>query len=347
MRRLVRIALSAMLLFAFAQDAARAADDEPSVLVRIEPVRRGSLPDIVVGYGSVAYDAASITTLSLQQDGRVTRVAVTPGEAVSSGQLLIGFSRSAQAASRLAEARSALSLALQQRLHSGQLLSQHLVTRDQLAQAGKAVQDAQSNLDALQSEGAGNAYDGLEAPFDGVVQGIPISVGDRVAAGVPLVTLARNDGLIVTAGIEPGLRSRLRPGQEVAVVALQDGRMATGHLLRIGGQLNPRTHLVDIAISLAAHEILAGEAVRAELTVGQPVGWLVPRAALTTEPGIRNHEILSIYQVENGHALRIPVVLAAEQGGQDLISGALDATRPLVIDGVHQLTNGAAIRLRH
>ena len=349
MRRIARILLPVLILCLAGQGASRAEDGGGSVLVSTEPVQRGSLPDIVVAYGNVVNGADSIMTLSLQQDGRVTRIAVTAGEAVAAGQILVEFSSSAQAASRFAEAQTALSLAQQQRRHAGQLLTQHLATRDQLAQAEKTLLDAQSDLDALHREGGGKAVQRLVAPFDGVVQGLSVSRGDRVAAGAPLATLARDGGMIVTAGIEPGLRSRVHAGQAVVIADLRGGDPVPGRLLRLAARLNPRTRLLDVDIALpdlSSMALLAGEAVRAEITVGQPEGWLVPRQAVAVDVASRGHQVPVVYQTLNGRAVRVPVALDVEQGERELVSGGLDPSRPLVIEGVHQLSDGAAIRLR-
>ena len=116
--------------------------------------RAGVVPDLVTAYGSAAPALDGGMTLSLQQDGRVLAIAVTPGETVHAGERLLDFGASAAAVATYQQAVSALTAARQQRAHTAQLLGQQLATRDQLAQADKAVADAQSTLDALHREGA-------------------------------------------------------------------------------------------------------------------------------------------------------------------------------------------------
>ena len=105
----------------------------------------------MTAYGAAAPALDGGMTLSLQQDGRVLAIAVTPGEAVHAGERLLDFGASAAAVSTYQQAVSALTAARQQRGHTAQLLAQQLATRDQLAQADKAVADAQATLDALRS----------------------------------------------------------------------------------------------------------------------------------------------------------------------------------------------------
>ena len=207
--------LAVAVLTAFPAKAAAppvAPDDSGSVLVQTEALRRGEFPELLVAYGSAAPARDGGLTLSLQQDGRIQAVDVTPGEIVRKGDRLIEFGASAAAASTFAQAASALGLARTQRAHAAQLLVQQLATRDQLAQADKALSDAQSTLDALSREGAGHPVQSLTAPFDGIVATIPVSTGDRVQPGVPLLTLTRLDGLVVTVGLEPALRGKVAAG---------------------------------------------------------------------------------------------------------------------------------------
>ena len=109
--------------------------------------------------------------------GWCAAIAVTPGETVHQGARLLDFGEFAAAASAYQQAVSALALARTQRAHTAQLLAQQLATRDQLAQANKAVSDAQAALDALKREGAGQPEQTLTAPFDGIVSDDPGGAG--------------------------------------------------------------------------------------------------------------------------------------------------------------------------
>jgi hypothetical protein len=73
-------------------------------------------------------------TVSVQIDGRVLQLFVTPGEAVHAGQRLLDFEISAAARSNYEQALSALKLARDEQTRTARLLSQQLATRDQLAQ---------------------------------------------------------------------------------------------------------------------------------------------------------------------------------------------------------------------
>jgi membrane fusion protein (multidrug efflux system) len=315
------------------------ADDPASVAVQTETPRGGVVPDLLVAYGSAAPALDGGMTLSFQQDGRVLAIAVTPGEAVRSGDRLLDFGASAAAISAYQQAVSSLTAARQQRNHAGQLLGQQLATRDQLAQADKAVADAQATLDALQREGADRPLQTLAAPFDGIIATIPVAQGDRVQAGATLMTITRLDGLVVTVGIEPGARARVRPGQTVHLTPLSDGPPLDGHIVRVDGMLNPRTRLLDADVSVPPGSVISGTAYQADITVGQIKGWIVPHDAVLIDA-----KGAYLFQVAGSTASRVDVKVAGSAGADDVVQGTLDPQRPIVVQGNYQLTNNAPVR---
>lgn len=318
--------------------AARA-DDTASVLVKTTLPHRGQVPDVLVAYGTAAPALDGGMTLSLPQEGRVLGIAVTPGEQVRKGDRLIAFGASAAVSSTYQQAVSALTLARTERTHIAQLLAQQLATRDQLAQAEKALADAQSALDALRREGAGQAKQDLVAPFDGIVASIPVTVGDRTQPNAPLLTLTRLDGLVVTVGIEPAERTRVAAGQQVQLQPLAGGADLTGHVIRVDGVLNAKTRMVDADIAVPVGAVLSGEAFRAAITVGAFTGWLVPHAAVLIDA-----TGAYVFQIDAGKAVRVGLAVTGQAGGTDVVTGSLDPARKLVVDGNYQLDNGAAVR---
>jgi membrane fusion protein (multidrug efflux system) len=316
------------------------AADPSSVAVRTEIPRQGAVPEIITAYGSATPALNGGMTLSLQQEGRVRAITVTPGEAVHAGDRLLDFAASAAAMSVYQQAVSGLTVARQQRAYAEQLLKQQLATRDQLARADKAVADAQSALDALQREGADLPERTLTAPFDGIVATIPVAQGDRVQPGAILMMLTRFDGLVVTVGIEPGDRARFRPGQPVHLLPLARGAPLDGQILRVDGILNPRTRLIDADVSVPAGSVISGSAFRADITVGQLQGWIVPHDAVMTDD-----KGAYVFQVAGSNATRVEVKIAGAEGNDDVVQGPLDPQRMLVVQGAYQLTDHVSVRV--
>jgi RND family efflux transporter MFP subunit len=322
-----------------------AAEEEPkgSVLVETKATEQGSIPDTLDAYGTAAPAINAGMTLSVQAEGRVTRILVTPGEAVHTGQPLIEFRLSAAASSTYAQAVTALKLAQDERTRISRLLEQQLATRDQKAVADKAAADAQSALDALERETGGKAQQTLVAPFDGLVSTVPVAQGDRLAAGAPLVTVTRSNGLVVTVGVEPSDSRRVKLGQVVHIKPLSGGDdepLIEGKVSRIDKSLNPKTRLVDADI-VVADELIQGEAFSAQIEVGELGGWLVPRdAVLDDEDGSY------IFQVAGAKAKRITVRRIGSDDETAVVDGPLDPKLKVVTVGNYQLEDGGAVRVQ-
>jgi len=155
---------------------------EASVLVKTELPQQGEMPDLVTAFGTLGPAVDGGMTLSVQHEGRVLELSVMAGQQVHKGDKLVTFGASAAVASSYEQALNALKLARSQKLHADQLLSQQLATRDQVAQADKAVLDAQTALDALQKQGAAQPVEVLTAPFDGVVTTRSTDIGALIAS---------------------------------------------------------------------------------------------------------------------------------------------------------------------
>ena len=332
-----RAFLATILAAALAMDPAWAED--PSVLVQTAAPQQGALPELVSAYGTAVPAFGGGLTLSLPQDGRVLSIAVTPGERVKAGETLIEFGASATTSSAYQQATTALTLARTQRAHTAQLLAQQLATRDQLAQADKAVSDAKEAVDTLTAQGANRSRSTLTAPFDGIVSTIPVAQGDRVASGAALMNLTRLDGLVVTVGVDPAEHGRIRPGQQVHLQRLGSGAKLDGQMRRIDGVLNPKTRMVDADIAVAPGSVLSGEAFQADIVIGSLQGWIVPRDAVrVTDKGGQ------IFQVSDGKAVAVDVTVLGALGLTSVVTGPVDPARPMVVQGVPQLSDGAAVR---
>jgi RND family efflux transporter MFP subunit len=337
MTRLLILALAAAL-GAFVTTSAASADGVTAV--HVEAPRRGAAPTILTAYGEAEAASPSVRALTLAQPGQVAAVFVTAGQAVKRGQSLLRFTTAPASVAAYSQAQTALTLALGQQTHTRQLLAQQLATKDQMAAADKAAADARSALSALARDGAGRGATVLTAPFDGVVASLPVSVGDRPAAGATLATLAPLSGLQVSAGIEPGWRGKVHAGQSVSLEPLGGGPAIAGRVLRVDSVLNPKTRLVDVDIAAPAGGAIAGEAFRAEIAVGAKTGWLVPHGAVRVEDGRA-----FVFQLAGDKAQRVAVTLLQPGRDDDVVDGPIDAHRPLVTIGAFQLDDGSAVRV--
>ncbi|MHA6204967.1 efflux RND transporter periplasmic adaptor subunit [Dyella soli] len=335
-----RLLIATSLVLALAACAADESADKDAVSAAVStvPLQQGSLPETIMAYGTAGPAADAAQVLSIQAAGRVTRWEVTPGASVKRGQHLLSFALAPAAVAAYQQALGARTLAEAQRAHTAQLMAQQLATRDQLDQADKALQDAQSNLDALVEQQGRAPVIELTAPFDGIVATVDAAQGDVLQPGAALLSLQRGDGLVVTVGVERQLMARVQAGAHATLSPLDATAPMHGAVRRVARALNPHTHQVDVEV-VPDGALVAGEGFRADIVIGQWQGWLLPRDAVQGGEADRH-----VFQVADGKAVRVPVRVLGESDSVSVASGALDPHRPLVTVGATQLDDGMAVR---
>ena len=340
MKRRFAVAVAGGVLAALPARPAAPADSQPSVLVQLTRLEKGSLPQIVVAYGSVRPSAAARQTVMAPLAAMVDAVYVRVGAEVAKGEPLVRLAPSPATAATYDQARSALRAAGQLAASTGKLVAGHLATRQQLTDAEKSEADARSALAALQAQGADGPHT-LRAPFRAIVTGLSTSPGALVTPGSALLDLARPDGLVLQVGAVPAQAAQVAPGDKAAVTPLGGRATFPGRVLSAGSVVEPGSGLVPIDIGLPANRWLPGEMAEAAITTGQLTGYVVPRQAILVDDTGASY----VVQAVNGAASRIPVRVLGTQGGKAAIEGPLDAASPLVLAGNYQLENGMKVRV--
>jgi RND family efflux transporter MFP subunit len=331
-----------LLLLAGCSGAAPDQPSDGSVAVGTTAPHQGRATRWVTAYGSATPASNGVSTLSVNQPGQVTALMVTPGAVVRAGQPILRFTVAPSAQAGFEAASTTLAAAIRQRDTTRDLLAQQLATRDQLTQAEKAVADAQAALAAQTREGAGQPVQTLRAPFDGVVATIPVALGDRTQPGAALATVARQGAVVVTVGIDPAERAHVHPGTAARLARLSGGDPLPGHVLRVDGQLNPATRMVDVDVGFPPGALLSGEAIKVDLAAGDAAGWNVPHSSV-----VNGDQGDLVFQIVGGKAKAVPVTVVQPGKAQDVVSGAIDPHHPLIVSGAYQVEDGGTVRPAH
>jgi RND family efflux transporter MFP subunit len=270
----------------------------------------------------------------------VEAVFVKPGEQVNAGTALVQLGPTPETAAAYKKAVSALNNARELVQRTQALLTQHLATRQQLADAQKAVADAQDSLNALAAEGASTPKT-LLAPSDGVVTSVSASQGAIVNAGTGLLTIARTNGLVLRAGAVTKDAEEIHKDDAANVLALGGGDAASGTVLLRGSIVDSNTGLVPVEIALPKSNFLSGQTAQAQIMTGTVEGYIVPhQAILVNESGAPY-----VVEAKNMIAHNIPVTILLSAGARDVITGALDPQAALVLAGNYQLKDGMRVRI--
>lgn len=316
------------------------AQSEPTVLVQLTTLQKGSLPQVVTAYGRVQAGPAASQTIMAPLSAVVMDVNVRPGQAVVQSAPLLGLAPSPPTAASYTQAESALQVASDLVSHTRQMVSQHLATAQQLADAEKARSDARATLDALKAQGA----DGpkiLRAPFPAIITAVSVTPGSIVAQGSPMIQLARPQGLILQVGLIPNEATSVAPGDKVTVTPIGGGTALQGTVSLRGSMVQSTDGLVPIDVSVPIDRLFVGEMAEASITTGQITGYVVPHEAILVNDQGQTY----VVQSKNMIAKKVAVQVLGIQGARDVITGALDPTAPLVLGGNHQLDDGMKMRV--
>jgi membrane fusion protein, multidrug efflux system len=312
----------------------------PSALVQLTKLRKGSLPRAIMVFGKVEASAAMKQTIMAPATAVVEALFVKPGEQVAAGAPLVQLGPTPGTAAAYEKAVSALNDAQGLAERTRSLLDQHLATRQQLADAEKSVADAQASLTALSAEGASKSQT-LAAPFDAIITGVSTSLGTIVNQGAALLDLTRTSGLVFHAGAVPEQAREIHEGDAATVTALGGGTPGEGTVLLRGVIVDPQTGLVPIDITLPNGGFFAGQTAQARIVTGTVEGYIVPHEAVL----LNDYGAPYVVQVPNLIAREVPVTILLSSGAEDVVTGALDPAAPLVLAGNYQLHDGMKVRV--
>ena len=186
--------------------------DPVTALVQTQPLVRYDLTDHLSCYGTITLNPDKVISLNFSRAGQITRLLVSTGEVVKKGLPLLEFETSPQDSVGYVQAQSAVDFARHELSRLKNLAADQLATRSQVAQAQKALSDAEASLAAQKQLGTDRKKELLLAPFDGLVNDLKVVQGERIQMGTTALQLARTDGLLVVLGIEPEDRIKVKPG---------------------------------------------------------------------------------------------------------------------------------------
>lgn len=316
------------------------ADPSQSVLVTLTRLQQGTLPHVVVGYGTIGAANSGRQTVMAPESAMIGEIFVRLGEQVPAGAPLVRLSPSPASAAAYMQAKSALTVAQQLVASTNKLVALHLATAQELASARKSQSDARSQLRALQMVGAAGPKV-IRAPFPAIVTALTTTPGALVAEGAPLLDLAAPGRLVLTVGVVPAQAADVAPNDPAVVTLVGSNVSASGTVMVRGSFAQAASGLVPVDVALPPGKFFPGEMAEAAITTGELHGYLVPHAAIL----VGDNGAPYVVQAIGGVAKKVPVKVLGAHNDRDVISGALDSRAPLVLTGNYQLDNGMKIRL--
>jgi len=293
--------------------------------------------------------------LGFRVGGKISARKVEVGGIVKRGTLLMQLDPQdlrlgqARAQASLRAAETTLELAQAELKRYQNLRSQNFVSQAVLDEKVAAARSSQATVEssraALREQVNQTGYANLVADTDGVVTAIDAEVGQVVAAGTPVVRVARTDEKEVVIGVPEGQVGALRSVGEVAVRLWADpGRSIPGRIREVSPMADPatRTYTVKVAVP-ARDDVRLGMTAVVELkqrAAGGGPALRVPLSALHQDKGVT-----ALWVIENGAVRLVPVRVGGVSGNEVVLAEGVRAGQTVVTAGVNLLKNGQKVKI--
>jgi RND family efflux transporter MFP subunit len=350
-------ALAAFVVFAAAPLAGCGNGEKPA-----DPVR--PVITVVVAPGAAATrDVYSgevrsrvETDLAFRVGGKIAARLVDAGARVKAGQPLARLdpedARLAADAARaqIASAEADLALARSELERARDLLARQFISRSGFEAKEAAFKAAAARAEQARAQAAVSVnqqgYTTLVADGDGLVLTVSAEPGQVVAAGQPVLRLARDGPMEVVISVPEGQVSRFRAGQPVGLTLwAQPDSVFPGQVREVAGGADPVTRTFAVRVAAPRHP----EGMRVGMTASVVAApekneavMVVPLTALSKEG---NEAAVWIVDPKTSRVQKRPVKVGQyREDGATILSG-LAAGEIVVAAGVHKLRPDQPVRL--
>ena len=325
---------------------------------KVEEIRPVRAMVVAAGTGKTIIELAGEiqpryeSQLGFRVGGKLIARKVEVGTLVKRGQVLmqldpldLQLAQSAKAAVSATESTLALAKADLDRyreLRQKNFVSQALLDAKEAAYKSAIASHEQANA-GLKVQANQSSYSTLYADADGVITAVQAEVGQVVAAGTPVVKLARTAEKEVRVSIPEDQIEVLRQVTDLAVKTWANSNVAiSGRLRELSPIADPatRTYTAKISLPRAGPEIRLGMTATVQFAVPALPGIHLPMTAL-----VNSKEGTAVWVVESGVVKLVPVQVASATGTDVLIAQGLSAGQSVVTAGVNQLRPGQKVSL--
>lgn len=286
--------------------------------------------------------------------GRVVDVSAEAGERVEEGQVLLRLdvgrpASAAQAANAaVAQSEARLNQAERELTRTQKLVKTGGLPEQRLDDARDAVRLASAARDAARAE-AKLARRGLteavvRAPFSGTVVERTVELGEYLAPGTPLLTLADTSSLKARVLLDPREALDVAVGAKaVAVAYARPGETFDGDVVRVGEVIDPRTRRLPVEIGLGDHggRLRPGLVARFSVQTGEPRSILqVPLDGVFERFGNQH-----VYVVVDGIAHRRAIRLGSIRAGYAEVIEGLQPGELVISKGITRVVDESKVRV--
>lgn len=325
---------------------------EPSP-VPVRTIALSAEPPIETVLISGTTKSAETALLRLQVSGRVLEKKVSLGDKIKAGDVLVTVYNpelepiAQRAEDNVARAEAEANQARRDFVRLEELFKQQAITRQEWEQGDTRLTSAKTALAAAKSERARaqqvSAELSLKAPFAGSVTEILVDKGEVISAGAPLVRVSNPAAVELALSVSDKIIKQLAIGHTVQVrqALYPDNPAVVGYISEIS-PFREQGSLPEVTVALDATQIGPGTAVTAALNLQAESGVSLPlRSVIMT-----GENTVAAYRIENNKAVLIPIRPLNISANSVIIEQGLAPGDAVVIEGIGQLYNGAAVEVQ-
>ncbi|WP_329956579.1 efflux RND transporter periplasmic adaptor subunit [Collimonas humicola] len=342
-----------LFLLAACSKAPEKAEDIRPVRVTVLSPANADVTSELPGAVQARYESQ----LGFRVGGKIIARQVDLGTVVKRGQVLMRLDpkdlqlAQAQAVAAVTSAASNRDTAKADLKRYQELRDKNFVSQAVLDAKDTAFKAAQATYDQAEAAFKGQlnqtAYATLESDVDGVVTAINAEAGQVVAAGTPVVSVARQGAKEVVVGAPENQVDQLRRSSDVQVRLWADPKqLIRGTVREVSPIADPvtRTYAIKIAIPDDTPNVKLGMTAYASfISKTSDDAIKVPLTALLR---VQEHSVVWVVDGGAVHQVRqVPVEITGQHGNEVWIQGALKAGQQVVTAGVNQLKPGQKVAI--
>jgi RND family efflux transporter MFP subunit len=295
------------------------------------------------------------TPLSFRASGKMASRLVEVGQAVQPGQPLARLDpadlelNASAARAQLAAAESDLNFAKAEYERYQGLRAKNFVSQAALEGKEATWRAARGRMEAATAQSGlarnQSAYATLTADAAGVISAVLAEPGQVVAAGQPVLRLARPGEMEVAISVPENRVAELKSADNIRIALWAEGsRTYAGRIREIAPMADPVTRTYAVRVTLLEPDADVRLGMTANVLLGRkgetPVA-VLPATAIFQQEG---KPAVWVVGADNTLALR-PIEVAQFREDGALVTGGLTAGERIVSAGVHKVVAGEKVRL--
>lgn len=282
-------------------------------------------------------DAEKRVTLATRVMGVIDELPVKQGERVERGELVMRL----EAEDKEAAVRMAESLVTQRQAEADaaeRLVSGGNAPRLQADQARASLATAKSQLEGAKAE---LAQYSIHAPYNGVLDRVPVQRGSAILAGTEVATLINLDPLLAIGEVSERDLRYLKPGN-TADIRLVDGTVTKGTLRYVSRDATPatRTFRIEVAIPNKDKKLPAGMTAEIVLLADPTDSVVLPRSVVT----LSSNGDLGIRAVDEDNKVVFFPIDLVDDTPKGLVLAGIPADARVIVAGQDLVSDGDEVK---